>query len=216
MKFYSKNQLASLRVANSLYIDCTGFRAVKYNFFSYIQILLKVHCSAFMAEDPLLFPPVLSNKRVAELVQTNYAISHVDVDSIKLLNGYEDRNYYLKACCRNGEDKEYVFKMVNKKDSQYPEYFDALSKLMFFIKAEGLTCSLPIQPIGVPGGTYIIHLKKSFMLQVDIEEDCLYVGILLTYLHGQIMSEIEQSSPKLLYKVGEFVGKLSTSLQVRI
>ena len=167
-----------------------------------------------MAEDPLLFPPVLSNKRVAELVQTNYAISHVDLDSIKLLNGYEDRNYYLKVCCHNGEDKEYIFKMVNRKDSQYPEYFDALSKLMFFIKAKGLTCSLPIQPITVPDGTYIIHFKRSFMLQVDIEEDCIYVGILLIYLHGQIMSEIEQLSPKLLYNVGEFVGKLSTRLQV--
>lgn len=166
-----------------------------------------------MAEDPLLFPPVLCNKRVTELVQAHYAISNVDANSIALLHGYEDRNYYLKGCPSNGRDEEYVFKVMNRKDSQFPEFFDALSKLMFFIKDEGLTCSLPIQPTTVPNGTFIVPLKKSFMLQTDVEEDCTYVGILLTYLPGQIMSEIEQS-PKLLYDVGEFVGKLITSLQV--
>ena len=166
-----------------------------------------------MAEDPLLFPPVLCNKRVAELVQTHYAIQNVDISSIKLLSGYEDRNYYLKVCSSSSESEEYIFKMVNRKDSQFPEFFDALSKLMLFIKAEGLTCSLPIKPTTVPDGAYIIPLKKSFMLETDIEEDCTYVGILLTYLRGKTMSEIEQS-PKLLYDVGEFVGKLITSLQV--
>ena len=167
-----------------------------------------------MAEDPLLFPPVLSNKRVAELVQTHYAISNVDPSSIKLLSGYEDRNYYLKVCSSSSnEGEEYIFKVMNRKDSQFPEFFDALSKLMFFIKAKGLTCPLSIKPTTVLDGTYIIPLKKSFMLQIDIEEDCMYVGILLTYLRGQTMSEIEQL-PKLLYNVGEFVGKLITSLQV--
>lgn len=171
-----------------------------------------------MAEDPLLFPPVLSNKRVTELVQTHYLVSNIDSGSVKLLRGYEDRNYYLKECpTRSGNSKddckEYVFKVMNRKDSQFPEFFDALSKLMLFINAEGLTCSLPVQPTTVPNGTFIVPLKKSFMLQTDMEEDCTYVGILLTYLPGQILSEVERS-PKLLYSVGEFVGKLITSLQV--
>ena len=168
-----------------------------------------------MAEDPLLIPPVLSNKRVSELVQRHYAISNVDPSSIKLLDGYEDRNYYLKGYPDNGagEGEEYVFKVMNRKDSQFPEFFDALSKLMFFIKREGLTCSLPIQPTTVPDGTFIFPLKRSFMLQRDVEEDCTYVGMMLTYLPGQIMAEIERS-PQLLYDVGKFVGKLITSLQV--
>ena len=164
---------------------------------------LSLYCSiiaAYMAEDPLLFPPVLSNKRVTDIVQIHYAISNVDPNSIKLLSGYEDRNYYLKVRSSRGEGEEYVFKVINRKDSQFPEFFDALSRLMLFIKAEGLTCSLPIKPTTVPDDTYFIPLKKSFMLKTDIEEDCTYVGILLTYLHGQTMSEIEQS-PNLLYHV---------------
>ena len=166
-----------------------------------------------MAEGPLLIPPVLSNKRVSELVQGHYAVSSVDPSSIKLLNGYEDRNYYLKGCHGNSEGEEYVFKVMNRKDSQFPEFFDALSKLMFFIKRENLTCSLPVQPITVPNGTFIVPLKRSFMLQSDVEEDCTYVGMMLTYLPGQTMAKIERS-PILLYDVGKFVGKLITSLQV--
>ena len=115
-----------------------------------------------MAEDPLLFPPVLSNKRVTELVQAHYAISNVDPSAIKLLNGYEDCNYYLKGCPSNGKGEEYVFKVMNRKDSQFPEFFDALSKLMIFIRDEGLTCSLPIQPTTVPDGTFIVPLKEKF------------------------------------------------------
>ena len=170
-----------------------------------------------MDEDDLLFPPVLPNKMVAELVQANYPVSNLDSSSIKLLRGYEDRNYYLQECSMkngNGKDEEYIFKLMNKKDSQFPEFFDALSKLMFFINAEGLTCSLPVQPTTVPDGTFIIPLKRSFLLQTDIGKDCIYVGILLTYLPGKTMSEIERS-PKLLYNAGKFVGKLITSLQVQ-
>ena len=137
---------------------------------------------------------------------------------LKLLSGYEDRNYYIKECptrSSNNKDnyKEYVFKVINRKDSQFPEFFDALSKLMFFINAEGLSCSFPVQPTTVPKGIFSIPLKRSFMLQTDIEEDCTYTSILLTYLPGKIMSEVE-ISPKLLYSVGEFIGKLITSLQV--
>ena len=56
-------------------------------------------------------------------------------------------------------------------------------------------------------------LKRSFILQSHVEEDCTYVGMMLTYLPGQTMAEIERS-PTLLYDVGKFVGKLITSLQV--
>ena len=183
--------------------------------FKQTQNLLAIVTSE-MAEDPLLFPPVLSNMRVTELVQAHYALPNVDVNSIELMSGYEDRNYYLKLCSmRNHNDKveEYVFKVMNRKDSQFPEFFDALTKLMFFIQAEGYVCSLPVQPNIVADDTFIIPLKKSYMLQNDFEEDCTYVGILLTYLPGKTMSMIEPS-PKLLYNVGEFVGKFITSLQV--
>ena len=166
-----------------------------------------------MEEDPLLIPPVLSNKRVSELVQGHYVISNVDPSSIKLLDGYEDQNYYLKGCPSNGEGEEYVFKVMNRKNSQVPEFFDAMSKLMFFIKRKGFNCSVPVQPNTIPDGTFIFPLKRSFMLQRDVEEDCTYVGMMLTYLPGQTMAEIERS-PVLFYDVGKFVGKLITSLQV--
>ena len=166
-----------------------------------------------MEEDPLLIPPVLSNKRVSELVQGHYAISNVDPSSIKLLDGYEDQNYYLKGYLSNGEGEEYVFKVMNRKNSQVPEFFDAMSKLMFFIKRKEFNCSVPVQPTTVPDGTFIFPLKRSFMLQRDVEEDCTYVGMMLTYLSGQTMAEIERS-PVLFYDVGKFVGKLITSLQV--
>jgi len=164
-----------------------------------------------------LIPPVISNERVAQIVQAHYTVSSIDPSSIKLLHGYEDRNYYIKEFCTDAENsnssKEYVFKVMNQKDSQFPDLFDALSKLMFFINAEGLNCPLPLQPVDVPEGKFIIHLKKSYMLEAKMKMDITYVGFLLTYVPGVPISEVE-CSPKFLYSIGEFVGKLSTLLQV--
>ena len=161
-------------------------------------------------------PPVISNERVAQIVQAHYTVSHIDPSCIKLLYGYEDRNYYIKEMCTGTEScssKEYVFKVMNQKDSKFPDFFDALSKLMFFINAEVLNCSLPVQPVDVPEGRFIISLKKSYMLETKMKKDVTYVGFLLTYVPGVPISEVE-CSPKFLYSIGEFVGKLSTSLQV--
>jgi len=163
-----------------------------------------------------LVPPVISNERVAQIVQAHYTVSSIDSSTIKLLHGYEDRNYYIKELCTDIESynsKEYVFKVVNQKDSKFPDLFDALSKLMFFIKAEGINSPLPLQPVDVPEENFIIHLKKSYMLGTKIKNDVTYVGFLLTYVPGVPISEVE-CSPKFLYSIGEFVGKLSTLLQV--
>ena len=164
-----------------------------------------------------LVPPKLSNERVAQIVQSHYTVAPIDPACIKLLHGYEDRNYYVKEMCAATDStrssKEYVLKVINQKDSMFPDFFDALSKLMFFINAEGFNCSLPLQPVDVPEGKFIIDLKKSHMLDTQLRVDTVYVGFLLTYVPGVPISEVE-CTPKFLYSVGEFVGKLSTSLQV--
>ena len=163
-----------------------------------------------------LVPPVISNERISQIVQAHYTVSPIDPSCIKLLHGYEDRNYYIKEMCidtENSSGKEYVFKVMNQKDSKFADFFEALSKLMFFINTEGLNCSLPVQPVDVPEGKFTIPLKKSYMLETKMKKDVTYVGFLLTYVPGVPISEVE-CSPKFLYSIGEFVGKFSTSLQV--
>ena len=104
--------------------------------------------------------------------------------------------------------KEFVFKVMVENDSNY---FDAMTKLMLHLSKEGISTSLPVKSVN--DFKYAVPLKRSLILQQEVEDDTDYTGLLLTYLPGSILSST-QRSPKLLYDVGAFVGKLNSVLQV--
>ena len=74
-----------------------------------------------------LVPPELSNERVSQIVQSHYTVAPIDPACIKLLHGYEDCNYYIKEVCAatdsTSSGKEYIFKVMNQKDSKFPDFF---------------------------------------------------------------------------------------------
>ncbi|XP_065888642.1 hydroxylysine kinase-like isoform X2 [Dysidea avara] len=153
--------------------------------------------------------PLMSNERVAQVIQTSYPVTNIIPDSIWLLDGYDDRNYYLKGSPAGQKvTKEYVFKVMTEND---PNYFDAITKLMYFITKEGFKVPLPVQPLNCKDA---IFLKKSFLVQKELQDqdDTTYGGLLLNYLPGRPLSEVDRS-PRLLYSIGASVGKLSTMLQ---
>ena len=157
----------------------------------------------------LLAPPSLSNNRVAQLIQSSYPIANVTPHSVHLLDGFDDCNYLLKGnLIGSNAKKEYIFKVMAEND---PEYFDAITKLMYYINQEGFRISLPIQSLN--GNKDTIFLEKSFLAQKESQDDITYGGLLLNYLPGNILSEVDRS-PRLLYSIGTSVGKLSTVLQV--
>jgi len=160
-----------------------------------------------MARNPQAPPPSLSKNRVAQLIQSSYPIIP---HSIHLMNGSDDCNYLVKgSLIGDNARKEYIFKVMIENN---PDYFDAITKLMYHINQEGFKVPLPVQPLN--NNKNAIFLKKSFLIQKEVQDDVTYGGLLLNYLPGSILSEVDRS-PKLLYNIGTSVGKLSTVLQVR-
>ena len=155
--------------------------------------------------------PFMSNEKIARLVKAHYPVTNIDPQSIRFLNGFEDLNYYVKGSPVGNDSslKEFVFKLTVEND---PNYFDATIKLMLHLNKEGINVSLPVKSIN-SSVDYAVPLKKSLIVEQEIEDDVDYTGLLLTYLPGNILSRV-QRSPRLLYSIGEFVGRLTSVLQV--
>jgi len=161
-------------------------------------------------ESCLIAPPALPNNRIAQLIQSTYPITNVAPNSVRLLGGFDDCNYLLKGKPTGGScdaTNEYIFKVMVEND---PDYFDAITKLMRHIEREGIRTSVPIETLS---NKDTMFLKKSFLVQKELQDDITYGGLLLNYLPGNILSEIDRS-PRLLYDIGTSVGKLSSVLQV--
>ena len=155
-------------------------------------------------------PPLLSNERVAQVIQASYPVANINTESIQLLDGYDDRNYYVQGTpVGSSSSKEYVFKTMVAND---PSYFDAITKLMYFIDKEGFKTPLPIQSLTNEDS---VLFKKSYLIEKELQNDVTYGGLLLKYLPGNTLWDVDRS-PRLLYDIGAQVGKLSTVLQVQL
>ena len=152
----------------------------------------------------------MSNENVARLIKAYYPVTSINTQSIKFLDGSNDHNYYVKGSRMDCDIvNEFLFKVMVENDSNH---FDAMTKLMFHLKKEGINVPLPVMSVNT--NEYTVPLKKSLIVEQEVE-DVDYTGLLLTYLPGNILSSV-QRSPKLLYNIGEFVGKLNSVLQVCI
>ena len=152
----------------------------------------------------------MCNERVAQLVKESYPVTNINPHSIKFLGGFDDHIYYLKGFpVGSNEIQEYVFRVMLETDSNY---YDALTKLILHIRKEGINVSIPVQSIR-SSTDYTVPLKKSYMIEKQLDDDVEYTGLLLTYLPGNVLSRV-QRSPRLLYNIGEYVGRLNTAMQV--
>ena len=156
-------------------------------------------------------PPFTSHENIAQLITTHYPVTNINPQYVKFLGGFDDHNYYVKGSPVGGGDstKEFVFKVMVETD---PSYFDALTKLMCHLNKEGINVSLPVASINGKI-EFTVPLKKSHIVKQEAEDDTDYTGLLLTYLPGNILSSV-QRSPKLLYNIGRFIGRLNSVLQV--
>ena len=156
-------------------------------------------------------PPFISNENIVRLIKTYYPVTNITPHVVKNLGGYEDNNCYVKGSTGDGCTKEFVFKVMVETD---PDYFDAMTKLMLHLNKEGISVPQPVAPIN-NNTEFIVPLKKSHIVNREVENDINYTGLLLTYLPGNILPNLRHS-PKLLYNIGAFVGKLNSVLQVRM
>ena len=155
-------------------------------------------------------PPFTSNENIAQLITAYYPVTKINPQSIKFLGGFDDHIYYVKGSTVGSDSiKEFVFKVMVETD---PDYFDAMTKLMVHLNKEGINVPFPIASIN-DNIEFTVPLKKSHIVKREVEDDTDYTGFLLTYLPGNILSSV-QRSPKLLYNIGGFVGRLNSVLQV--
>ena len=139
-------------------------------------------------------------------------MTNINPHTIKFLGGFDDHIYYVKGYpAGSNEMRGYTFRVMVETD---PDYYAALIKLMLYINKEGISVTVPVQSTD-NSTEYTVPLKKSYMTEKQFNDDVDYTGLLLTYLPGNTLSQV-QRSPKLLYNIGEFTGRLSTALQVSI
>lgn len=155
--------------------------------------------------------PRLSSERISQLVTAFYPVVNVDPYSIKFLGGFDDYIYYVRGSLVGSSGvQEYTFKVMVENDANY---YDAITKLMLHIRKEGINISVPVQTNN-SSVQYTVRLKKNYVIEKELKDDVEYTGLLLTYLPGRVLPEVPQLSPRLLYNIGEFAGRLNAVLQV--
>lgn len=113
------------------------------------------------------------------------------------LAGELDLNFYLK----DERGKEFVFKISNP--SKKKEVLDLQNKAIEFISTHNDTITCP-QVCKTLSGEQISVIR-------DKKGDRFYARM-LTYIKGKFLAEIDQSSPKLLYEMGRFIGSMDKTL----
>ena len=184
-------------------------------------------------------PPPLSPEVVKKLVIERFSISAVDVSTIRELDSYEDRNYLFQGTlAATGNDtlvaSEYVFKVLNWRDSLSPRLTEGMNEMMLHLRNKGYRCSYPI-PAAVTGerDMYSVVLTEEQLdafvsldqtrLDVQCKTDVNYSKQngkkfdvrVLVYVEGQPMGKMKTPpSERLLYATGQYVGGMDLALQV--
>jgi hypothetical protein len=118
----------------------------------------------------------------------------VDVSSMKNLDSYDDRNFYLRATpAGESQPKEYSFKVHNGVDSDAPETIAGQNELLSFVFSKGFFCPCPVKALDGTDMPYTaIKVPDGSSKPMAVR--------LLTWVPGKIMNDIDFPM-SLLYKV---------------
>lgn len=92
--------------------------------------------------------PIVDDGIIVELVKKLYGLN---VKSIRELNGYDDKNYWIN--CDNINDNVYidkisadgyVFKIMNSLDSKNPKFIEGQNEMMLYLNQRDINCSVPV------------------------------------------------------------------------
>ena len=155
--------------------------------------------------------PVIDIQGAVRLVELVYGFK-VDPASVKEFDGYDDRNFYVKAdpgqpmpddvCCEDG----YVLKVTNTADSRQPVQYEGQNAAMVHLFERGIRCQRPVKN---KEGNLLKLVKMSTDMKdskQDDDEPC--VVRLLTFLPGKTLYELSSWTSKLFHEAGQFVAKM--------
>ena len=95
-------------------------------------------------------PPV-STRQAQVMAARLFNLNIADLSSVKELNSYQDRNFYMRGTLMRGEKEvrvsEYVLKVINHLDSNHECLIEVQGNLMLFLQARDYNCSTPVPSI---------------------------------------------------------------------
>lgn len=188
-------------------------------------------------------PPNLSNKSIIKLLKETFPFKHINDGTIKALPSYDDRNYYfkgelehpqleenLKASCSDStssaacsQEQEYVLKVNNPVFASF-DVLKGINVILRRLCAKGFSC---IRPLCSRNNSDAIEVEGKELLKFgDLEEEGAdipeatktnkFVVRVMTFIPGEMFDEIEKRfvTPKLLYEVGKYIGRVCEEIQV--
>ena len=176
-------------------------------------------------------PPSLSVDQLSTLATRLFPLARVDVASVKDLVSYDDKNYYFRgtlepddvACSKEGE---FVFKINNATDS--PDLVGGLTSLMTFLSSRGFRVPRPLASrdglqvkvcsAGELLGDSTCHSGCREAGNVPESPPLEYCVRLFSYIPAELMDLIDKKflTPKLVYSMGNLLGRLDVALKVRM
>ncbi|XP_059474986.1 hydroxylysine kinase [Neocloeon triangulifer] len=148
--------------------------------------------------------PVISVPEATSLVEKIYG---VQVDNIKELDAYDDKNYHIivKSQPSNESLKSvwphgYVFKILNSMDSKKVSYVDAQNQMMLHLTKNGIRCT---QPLPNKGGD---------LFSIEEINGSRHIIRLLQFEPGQILYNVPVN-PELCSQTGIFLAQINTALE---
>lgn len=89
-------------------------------------------------------PPV-DKQQAAVLAARLFNLQITDLSSVKELNGYDDRNFYMQGSLPGRHDcQEYVLKIINDVETRHESFLELQCNTMLFLQTRGYISSTPV------------------------------------------------------------------------
>ena len=174
--------------------------------------------------------PCVSRDFASQLAKKFFNVERIS--EIKELSSYSDRNFYVRGrrneLCKiqeTAEQREYVLKILNSTDSEHGEFVDAENEAMTFLRERGFPCPLLFPVKGSSEMKMLVQIPLynndsfgealSFMKEDANSRNEWCVIRLISFLPGVTAESFGKFNCENLFIIGQFVGKLSQTLQVR-
>ncbi|XP_022664393.1 hydroxylysine kinase-like isoform X2 [Varroa jacobsoni] len=141
-----------------------------------------------------------SIKDVEFVLEDQFGISRDRVDSVKLLAGYDDQNFYVKL---KPDGREVLLKITNWRDSENVQLIGEMTELMCQL-GKSVPCSVPLQTkTGSPLGRYVYQDSENHRRECIVR--------LFNFLPGKIMTPgtITRSQA---FQWGDLLGRMHLAL----
>ena len=180
-------------------------------------------------------PPLISDTSFINLVHECYDFKHVNESSVKRLPSYYDANFYFRGTVRNSDkgegtdctrsindtEEEFVLKILNTFNTY--ERVVGLSALWTHLQMKGLDYTRQLMnkrrsTVTTLTMQELLKLETDGPHRAELKKSAVFSIRVMRFVPGEIFDKVDKKhlTPKLMYEVGAFIGKVDTALHVRL